>query len=168
MYFNSEQLITSNFTWGEMIASRKLETYNKNHPDIPIDNTPDATQMASLRYLCEQFLQPLRDQFGPVYISSGFRSPKLNSLVGGAVDSWHIYGSAADIRLSSVLRGVQMISFIHKRFIDYGIGYDELILSKRNKSYWLHIAFNAMATPGKSISCYNGNRLRVSMMTYIR
>ena len=168
MDFQKDKHITSNFIWGEMVASETSEKYNKQHPQMAIDNIPNGAQMAHLEYLCEQFLQPLRDKFGPIYINSAFRSPELNRLVGGATDSWHTYGSAADIRLASVLTGVHMISFIHKRFVDLGIGYDELILSQRGKSYWLHLAYNAKATPLGSIVCFNGNRLRVSMLKYIK
>lgn len=160
--------ITSNFIWGEMVASATLERFNKEHPEQAIENIPNGVQRAHLEYLCEQFLQPLRNEFGPIYVNSAFRSPELNRIVGGASDSWHTYGSAADIRLPSILRGVHMISFIHKRFVEQGIGYDELILSQRGKSLWLHIAYNAKATPLNSIVCYNGNRLRVSMLKYIK
>ena len=158
--------VTSNFTWGELIGSTTLDKYNGKHPQQGIDNMPNSAQQAHLRYLCEQFLQPLRDEFGPIHINSGFRCAELNKLVGGTSGSWHTYGSAADIRLPSVIIGVQMVHFIHRRFITCGIGYDELILSKRGKSHWLHVAFNAKATPLGSTTCFNGNRLRVSMLDY--
>lgn len=44
-------------------------------------------------------LQALRHAMGdvPIYISSGFRSYACNSAVGGASDSRHLYGDAADL-----------------------------------------------------------------------
>ena len=42
-------------------------------------------------------LQQLRDKFGPIGISSGYREPEHNASVGGAAESLHIYGMAADI-----------------------------------------------------------------------
>ena len=41
--------------------------------------------------------QQLRDKFGPIGISSGYREPEHNTSVGGAAESLHIYGMAADI-----------------------------------------------------------------------
>ena len=158
--------VTSNFTWGELICSQTLDTYNALHPTQPISNLPNSSEQAHLRYLCEQYLQPLRDKFGPIRLNSAFRSTELNKLVGGTSGSWHTYGSAADIYLPSVLIGVQMMNFIHQRFLMFGIGSEEVVLSKRGKSYWLHLAYNAKATPLGSTTCYNSNRLRMSMQTY--
>jgi uncharacterized protein YcbK (DUF882 family) len=54
------------------------------------------------RRLCHQFLEPLRSEFGPVTITSGWRSATRNSQVGGAPSSWHLWipgraGAAADL-----------------------------------------------------------------------
>lgn len=52
--------------------------------------------------LCQLFLEPLRSQFGPVTIVSGYRTAPYNRAVHGAPDSWHVYrrgrpGAAADV-----------------------------------------------------------------------
>ena len=69
-----------------------------------IDNTPSATVIENLRLLCINVLEPLRAKLAEVYekpmpiiISSGYRSPQLNKAVGGASNSQHIEGRAADI-----------------------------------------------------------------------
>jgi hypothetical protein len=53
-------------------------------------------------------LQKIRDGFGgAVHITSGFRCVKYNSFVGGAADSQHLYGLAADISpLSGDFKGL--------------------------------------------------------------
>lgn len=56
-----------------------------------------------LRELCMVYLEPLRSQFGPVTVTSGFRSSKHNDDVGGAPSSMHLHvpgrrGAAADVR----------------------------------------------------------------------
>ena len=43
-------------------------------------------------------LQAVRDQFGPVVITSGCRCPSHNKRIGGAPKSYHMTGQAADIR----------------------------------------------------------------------
>lgn len=53
--------------------------------------------------LCRQVLEPLRLQFGPCHILSGYRHRAYNARIGGASDSRHIYlddrhrGLAADV-----------------------------------------------------------------------
>ena len=48
-------------------------------------------------------LQNVRDHFGkPVTITSGYRTVSYNAKVGGAADSLHIYGAAADFSVEGV------------------------------------------------------------------
>lgn len=50
-----------------------------------------------------EVLQKIRNHFGkPVTINSGYRTPTYNKKVGGAEYSQHLYGTAADIRISGV------------------------------------------------------------------
>lgn len=44
-------------------------------------------------------LEVIRSEFGrPIVINSGYRSPERNAQVGGAKNSYHVKGMAADIR----------------------------------------------------------------------
>jgi uncharacterized protein YcbK (DUF882 family) len=47
--------------------------------------------------LCEEVLEPLRAKFGALKITSGYRTQELNKIVGGASQSKHLTGEAADI-----------------------------------------------------------------------
>ena len=50
-----------------------------------------------------KLLQQIRDHFGkPVTINSAFRTASHNAKEGGAKFSQHLYGKAADIRISGV------------------------------------------------------------------
>ena len=42
-----------------------------------INNNPNAEQIEKLKGLCENILQPVRDHFGRVTVTSCFRSPEL-------------------------------------------------------------------------------------------
>ena len=44
-----------------------------------------------LEYLCRQFLEPMRDKFGPCTVHSGYRTVSWNRHVGGEPNSFHIY-----------------------------------------------------------------------------
>ena len=63
-----------------------------------IDNTPSAPDVDNLRRLCDQVLEPVRALLAvPLHVDSGYRSPILNTLIGGASTSAHMEGRAADI-----------------------------------------------------------------------
>lgn len=48
-------------------------------------------------------LQVLRDHLGkPIFINSGYRTPKYNKSVGGAAASQHLTASASDIRVTGM------------------------------------------------------------------
>jgi len=50
-----------------------------------------------------QKLQQLRDRIGkPIAITSGYRCPAHNRAVGGAAQSQHMYGAAADITVKGM------------------------------------------------------------------
>lgn len=50
-----------------------------------------------------ELLQKIRNRYGKaVNINSGYRTPAYNKKVGGATYSQHLYGTAADIRITGV------------------------------------------------------------------
>lgn len=60
--------------------------------------SPDSNVIFINKVLAE-LLGELRIRIGrPVYINSGYRTPQHNKKVGGAKNSYHMYGAAADIR----------------------------------------------------------------------
>jgi len=63
---------------------------------MDIDNNPNADQIEKLKALCENILQPVRDHFGRVKVTSGFRSPELCTAIGSSVNSQHAKAEAAD------------------------------------------------------------------------
>lgn len=83
---------SNNFTYEELVNS---PTANR----LKINNTPNKQQKESLRKLAVEILQVIRDEYGkPLIVTSGFRCDKLNKAVGGAKNSQHTKGEAADIR----------------------------------------------------------------------
>lgn len=63
-----------------------------------LDNTPDVTEREHLYWLCNAILEPLRDRVrAPIVVTSGYRSEEVNRWVGGAKNSDHQHGNAADI-----------------------------------------------------------------------
>ena len=83
--------VPRDFTIDELIRSATAER-------LGIDNFPPPEEMANLRQLAVKILQPLRDAWQrPIIVTSGYRSPALNKALGGARNSQHLMGQAADI-----------------------------------------------------------------------
>ena len=103
-----------------------------------IDNTPNEEQIKNLKFLCDNVLEPLREQFGPIIIGSGFRCPALNTAVGGVKNSQHKSGEACDIHLPSIEVGKKYFEFQKKLPI-----FDQLIWERNNprsNHYWIHVS----------------------------
>lgn len=99
-----------------------------------IDNQPGAYEIANLKALCRQVLQPLRDALGPISISSGYRCPKLNAAVGGVATSFHTRGQAADIVPAAGNCTLMDIG----RWIQENCEFEELIWEFGG---WIHVAY---------------------------
>lgn len=86
------------FSIAEMTRSETAERLN-------LENTPGQKE---LRYMCRLLdeLENVRRLFGgPIVITSGYRSEKLNSIVGGKKNSLHLKGKAADIVPGTIAPG---------------------------------------------------------------
>ena len=106
-----------------------------------IDNNPNSDQIEKLKLLCENILQPVRDHFGRVKITSGFRSPKLCLAIGSSADSQHAKAEAADFECLDV-DNAELADWIHQE-----LTYDQLILEfytpGEPNSGWIHCSWIA-------------------------
>ena len=117
-----------NFTISELVKSDTAEKQG-------INNTPDINSLDNLLELIFYVLQPLREKLGkPMVITSGFRSPKVNELVGGVDNSQHLYGQAADFVVNG-MTPKQVVEFVKNS----GIEFDQCI---NEYDQWTHISFN--------------------------
>lgn len=65
-------------------------------------NIPDGIELTYLSRLANNVLQPIRDKWNaPIIVNSAYRCKAVNAKVGGAKNSDHLYGCAADIRTKS-------------------------------------------------------------------
>lgn len=114
-----------------------------------IDNTPNEEQIKNLKFLCDNVLEPLREQFGPIIIGSGFRCPALNTAVGGVKNSQHKTGEACDIHLPSIEVGKKYFEFLKKLPI-----FDQLIWERdnpRSNHYWIHVSIKRSGKNRKQV-----------------
>lgn len=98
-----------------------------------IENIPGEEEIERLRQLCINVLEPLRERFGVIRITSGFRCYNLNERIGGARNSQHLTGEAADIHVGSTEVGKKMYEFIFQN-----LDFDQLLLEVKGKSHVIH------------------------------
>jgi len=107
-----------------------------------IDNTPSEGVIANLKELAEHIFEPIRNDFKcPIYISSGYRSIKLNEMIGGDGKSQHCKGYAIDIDMDNSGSGVtNKMIFDH---IKTNLDFDQLIWEFGNSSNpgWVHVSY---------------------------
>jgi zinc D-Ala-D-Ala carboxypeptidase len=117
-------------------------TRSKTANDNGIKNVPPDNTIPAVRFLCESVLEPAREHFGkPMRISSGYRTPVLNSAVGGDDHShhmWTTFRAAADVSIA----GVDTLTLA--RWIEANCDVDELICEHYKpdvlNSGWVHVS----------------------------
>lgn len=122
--------LSPHFTLAEMTRSG---TAIRHH----LDNTPPPEAVQRLRALCLGTLEPLRRRVGRVLVTSGYRSPALNQLVGGAPRSQHCLGEAADLYVSSTAQARKYAAIIAA-----AADFDQLLLEPlgARRKRWLHVS----------------------------
>lgn len=101
---------------------------------------PPQEIVENLELLCENVLEPLRMILNkPILISSGYRCPRLNAAVGGAHNSQHTVGEAADIQAEGMTT-----EELYLKIKTMGIiSFDQLIqeFAKSKTGGWIHISY---------------------------
>lgn len=107
-------------------------TFSQTASREALDNTPSADVLANLKRLT-QTLEQVRSLVDcPVLVSSGYRSPALNRRVGGAPDSAHTRGLAADLTATRFTPKA-----LAQLVADSDLVFDQLILEYDR---WVHLA----------------------------
>ena len=146
---NTNMKLSEHFTLGELTKT-KHKTADGNIPShVVIEN---------LKRICENWLEDLRYSYNtlyclqpgedyetsknvePIIINSGYRSPAVNLLAGGAKTSNHLTGCAVDIRCAGKEQMIRYASIL----LDIADGtkqeFDELLLEQHGSVCWLHFA----------------------------
>lgn len=121
--------LSPHFTLAEM--SRSQAAIRKG-----LNNVPPPAAIDALRGLCLNVLEPLRAHFGPVLVTSGYRSPSVNKAIGGSLSSQHCKGQAADFTVP----GQSNLAVC--QWIMRNLKYDQLIY-EFGESGWVHCSWHA-------------------------
>lgn len=140
-----KQKLSSHFVLGELV------------PD-DCDFVPPWV-LGELQDLCRELLDPIRNKFGPVIIHSGWRPREHNEAVGGAKDSDHLNGRAADFHVAGNLDlpwQERTIAAYHWARESLMGNFGQIILEDHRQALaspsklWIHISTPSLKHPGVS------------------
>ena len=126
--------LSANFSLSEFTKS-EFATRNG------ISNTASPLVIEKLQAWTDNILQPVRDKFGPVIVTSGYRSPEANKAVGGSTTSHHCFGYAADFEVLN-MDNRELAIYIRDELAEF----TQLILEFYNgdpDSGWVHCSYDA-------------------------
>lgn len=124
-------IVTNNyFSDRELYASATAKKYG-------LDNTPTPEAWENLYSLRDNVLNPAREAYGScIYVNCAYRSPEVNRLVGGASNSQHKTGQAADITTRSIEGNRKLFALL----MEQG-NFDQIIWEGQGS--WIHVSFNS-------------------------
>lgn len=119
--------LTQHFTLEELTASQVAARNG-------LENEPDEETLWRLRRLAA-YLERVREALHshPIIVTSGYRSPEVNRLVGGSPRSAHMRGLAADIIAPTFGTPLQ----VAERIVEELLPFDQLI---HEYGGWVHFA----------------------------
>jgi zinc D-Ala-D-Ala carboxypeptidase len=139
--------LSQNFSLRELTKSQTAERKG-------ISNEPSEEHIENLKLLCTKILQPIRNEFGVVSVSSGYRSRALCEAIGSKVTSQHARGQAADF---------ECYGMDNNKLFNWAIAnvlFDQAILEFYNgdpDSGWIHMSYNEDNNRGQTLRAYREN-----------
>jgi len=136
--------LSPNFTVDQYTKSDTATRKNINN------DLKDPVHLASAKELFENVVENLYAHFGDkLIITSGYRSPDLNTAVGGSKRSQHSKGQAIDFEVAQ-MSNYKLASWCKEHF-----DFDQLILEFYQKgkpqSGWVHISYVSPESNRKSV-----------------
>ena len=127
--------LSKNFTLAELTVT-----------STGLPNKPTEAEIANLQALVTKVLQPLRELYGkPIKVNSGYRSAVVNRAIGGATNSQHSTGEAADLDAADNTSLFLLI----RQFLPF----DQLIWEGGTDTQpdWIHVSFRASGNNRKQV-----------------
>lgn len=133
----------ANFTIAEMVQSNtadRLKISNNPPASVRVHLTETITLLECIRAEWEEYCERYSLGTPAIRVSSGYRSPELNKVVGGVKNSAHVEGYAADLQ---PVNGNQdeFEKFFATEFSHMGYAFDQIIIERSKSSRWVHVGY---------------------------
>ena len=136
-----------------MQLSRDFMLSEFTDTDTGLPNVPGQEEIRNLKLLAQKVLQPARDKFGVINVTSGYRSPEVNSApsVKGSATSDHLFGRAADIQCEDM---AAVFNYIRKC-----LPFKQLIWEFGTDSQpgWIHVSYDVKNNRGEVLKAIKKN-----------
>ena len=139
-----------------MILSKDFTIEELTATDTGLPNAPGAEETEKLMYLANYLLQPIRDAWGPLRVTSGFRSRAVNERVGGSPASQHRRGEAADI----VPVRADIKKVYHWIVAESGLPFGQMIFEVKGGGTWIHASLVRPWRANGEALLYDGSNYR--------
>ena len=123
-----------------------------------IDNTPTDDHLHFMELIAENIFEPLRQHVGgQIKINSFYRSPELNTAIGGSKTSQHCKGQAMDIDDTfGVMTNAEMYKFIKEN-----LNFDQMIweFGDDENPAWVHVSYvSSEKNRNRCLKAYKENK----------
>ncbi len=108
-----------------------------DYQEFGITDETDVSIKENIKKLVVNVMDKIRAEYKmPIYITSGYRTPKHNKAVGGVANSQHIYGEACDFTGRDFKRLLRIIEEMDDKGL---LNYDQLIIYRKRQ--FIHISY---------------------------
>ena len=121
---------------------------------LGISNEMSEKHLENMQRLIDNLIQPMRDAIGPIRISSGYRSPKLNKAIGGSSRSQHSKGEALDLQFWE--KGKMNNRVIYEWVLESGVEFDQMI--NEFDFSWIHISLKSRENRNQVLEAYKDEK----------
>ena len=121
---------------------------------LGISNEMSEKHLENMQRLIDNLIQPMRDAIGPIRISSGYRSPKLNKAIGGSSRSQHSKAEALDLQYW--IGGKMNNKVIYDWVLESGVEFDQMI--NEFDYSWIHISLKSRENRGQVLEAYKDEK----------
>ena len=121
---------------------------------LGISNEMSEKHLENMQRLIDNLIQPMRDNLGPIRISSGYRSPSLNRAIGGSSRSQHSKAEALDLQFWE--KGKMNNKVIYDWVLESGLEFDQMI--NEFDFAWIHISFSSGKNRKQVLEAYKNDQ----------